>query len=664
MEANSTTTNRDSVDSWVEKVISSCNHHDSDQAYSAWRKWDEMISLVSPEQKSEVMSLQEQLAYTAFPSFPQDVAASLIEKHLVSFLRSPVDIDEMIQNRFLYLGYGFEEDDRQALREATLKNTEQVGGRAVSEWLGALDGALVKSEDPESVMMQFFTQDSAVASMSRLDQAILRRLFQVYYDFLAFPVVTVYGLAETARKLSELEKSGVKEINVKEFFAPDRTAPQDFASDIPQGVSSNRQSSSTLSGNESLPLLKALGRFEKLGGQQVTNSKIVVKGQNDPVRPTIFNWLRAYRDELGVGAHDAVVRGQFLFHSLNGKGLSADERDQVGILLKSLDENMPLTIDAGRQEVLFQKQIPNIKYQIPNPPAVRQPADPIAEQPLPTQGTGNVSRAVFELPVMNHGMGNNPNSGLRQPTDPEAERPLPMQKNGTTAPANRPSAFEQAKAIQEANRDARLSISNMNAETVELGKMDASAKGGQASATGERSTSHPVAPASQSVAPAPRAISFEPAKIDNFSFGAGRGSDLQGIENSPPESLRESLRAGGLRQPADQKAERPLFANDANVSAVSFSTNHVLPAEKERIREQEIPNTIRQLTDQIPNAERPLPIPTAGASIKNETTAQPAPVKRAPAPPPVNRFRITPTGHRDTVASDDTPSPHVVDLRG
>jgi hypothetical protein len=56
-----------------------------------------------------------------------------------------------------------------------LKNQEQVGGRSVAEWLGALDVALTQAENPENVMSQFFTQDPAIASMSRLDQAILRR---------------------------------------------------------------------------------------------------------------------------------------------------------------------------------------------------------------------------------------------------------------------------------------------------------------------------------------------------------------------------------------------------------------------------------------------------------------------------------------------------------
>ncbi|MBP7822317.1 MAG: hypothetical protein KA034_00690 [Candidatus Moranbacteria bacterium] len=664
------------IETWYNKVVSSCAHHDSDQAYSAWQKWDEMIGLVSPEQKSEVIYLQEQLSYTAFPSFPQDIAASLIEKHLISFLRSPVDIDEMIRNRFLYVGYGFEEGERKTLREAALKNTELVGEKAVSEWLGSLDGALAKAEDPESVMMQFFTQDQSVMALSRIDQAILRRLFQVYYDFLAFPVVTVYGLAESARKLAELEKSGVKEINLKEFFAPDKTAPREYIDDIPQSAALSRQGVVISSEKVSLPLLKALGKFEKLGGQQVTNSKIVVKGQNDPVRPTIFNWLRAYRDELGVGAHDSVTRGQFLFHSLNGKGLSSDERDQVGMLLKSIDENSPLTIDAGRQEVIFSesriknqesrmeskplhREIPNTKYEIQNTAS------------LPTQ---NISRAVFEMPHINQ-----PSSA--KASDGQSREPIQNTKY-KIQDTNQgiPSAFEQAKAIQAAARENQVSMAKVASETVELGRVNAFPS------VSPMAPRPRIEPAPQNMAPAPRAISFEPAKIDTFSFGSSLVREQKADAPLKPAERPLPMQNSGRTAP---KAERPLFANGDNVGELSFSTKHVMPAEKE-INSQQQTISKQELTDSSKQgmgnsgrtakiAERPLQTQTADAPARGGQAAQaivqPVPTQKAPVAPvvptppiqkpvaSVNRFRITPTGRRDSAPSDATPSPHVVDLR-
>jgi hypothetical protein len=103
-----------------------------------------------------------------------------------------------------------------------------------------------------------------------------------------------------------------------------------------------------------------------------------------------------------------------------------------------------------------------------------------------------------------------------------------------------------------------------------------------------------------------------------------------------------------------------------NVSALSFSTNHVMPAEKESINRQQLTDNREQSMERDSNSGRT-------ANKISGTTVQTVPVQKTPIAPtpiiqkpvaPANRYRITPTGHRDEVASDDTPSPHVVDLRG
>lgn len=103
----------------------------------------------------------------------------------------------------------------------------------------------------------------------------------------------------------------------------------------------------------SLPLLQALSKYENLGNQLITEDRIRIKSQPDPVRPSLLYWLKYYRDELGVGHHDNVQRGGFLFRSENGKKLSAQERERINLILKSVEENFPLAIDTERQEIAF-----------------------------------------------------------------------------------------------------------------------------------------------------------------------------------------------------------------------------------------------------------------------------------------------------------------------
>ncbi|MGK2848501.1 MAG: hypothetical protein ACSLEX_00280 [Minisyncoccota bacterium] len=102
-----------------------------------------------------------------------------------------------------------------------------------------------------------------------------------------------------------------------------------------------------------LPLLEALSKYEQLGNQLITGERIKIKSQPEPVRPSLLYWLKYYRDELGVGHHDSVQRGQFLFQSINGKHLSEQERMNMDLILKSVEENLPLTIDTEHQLVLF-----------------------------------------------------------------------------------------------------------------------------------------------------------------------------------------------------------------------------------------------------------------------------------------------------------------------
>jgi hypothetical protein len=104
---------------------------------------------------------------------------------------------------------------------------------------------------------------------------------------------------------------------------------------------------------DNLFILDALAKYPRLNDQAVTNERIKVKSEKEPVRPTVRNWLRAYRDVLGVRAHTAMERGQFLFGSENTKKLSSEERERLAVIFKSLDENEPLGIDPAKQEIVF-----------------------------------------------------------------------------------------------------------------------------------------------------------------------------------------------------------------------------------------------------------------------------------------------------------------------
>lgn len=161
-----------------------------------------------------------------------------------------------------------------------------------------------------------------------------------------------------------------------------------------------------------LPILQALSQYERLGNQLITKERIRIKSQSDLVRPSISYWIKYYRDELGVGHHDSVLLGNFLFRSENGKKLAPDERERLKLLLKSLEGNFPLVIDTERQEVIFPPfqgviaTIPTIKKEMK--PVTSSPLSLTEEKPIAVpQNTSQESSSSFSETGENHPRENN-----------------------------------------------------------------------------------------------------------------------------------------------------------------------------------------------------------------------------------------------------------------
>ncbi|MBP9751937.1 MAG: hypothetical protein KBD19_03690 [Candidatus Moranbacteria bacterium] len=145
-----------------------------------------------------------------------------------------------------------------------------------------------------------------------------------------------------------------------------------------------------------LSLLAALGKYARLGEQAITSSRLTLKGNPEPVRGNLVNWLKVYRDELGVGYHDPVLRAKFLFNSPNAKNISSEERERLNLILRSVEENAPLDIDLSKMEIVFPsftvtepKAPPTLvsKESSGQTPMRSVPASvPVPSVPLPTPG--------------------------------------------------------------------------------------------------------------------------------------------------------------------------------------------------------------------------------------------------------------------------------------
>lgn len=185
-----------------------------------------------------------------------------------------------------------------------------------------------------------------------------------------------------------------------------------------------------------LPLLQALSKYEQLGNQQITQERISVKSQSEPVRPSLLYWIKYYRDELGIGHHDSVQRGNFLFRSENGKRLSSEERERVNLVLKSIEENYPLDIDTERSEIVFPRfEAPRVAPQ----PLMSTPSQPTSNTAFNFgQGkmAGNDKAGALSF-TSKHVF---PAEKSAAPTSAPTASPAPRPQAPTSVPASAPKA--------------------------------------------------------------------------------------------------------------------------------------------------------------------------------------------------------------------------------
>lgn len=124
-----------------------------------------------------------------------------------------------------------------------------------------------------------------------------------------------------------------------------------------------------------ITISEALKKYSEIGEQAITSEKLELKSFPYPVRPSINNWISDYTFTVGFNNKNPMMRGNYLFHNKNTERLTEEERNRLSQILKSLDENTPISIDESSKAVLFlkmekpQERQGYIPRQKNNPPA-------------------------------------------------------------------------------------------------------------------------------------------------------------------------------------------------------------------------------------------------------------------------------------------------------
>jgi hypothetical protein len=104
-----------------------------------------------------------------------------------------------------------------------------------------------------------------------------------------------------------------------------------------------------------LSIREIVAKHPKIADTEITSGYIELKTSEDLEDPTIKNWIHDYVLHLGQAGHSQMDRTQYLFHSENTNNLSSPDREKLGVILKSFDENTLLPIDEENGEIVFEE---------------------------------------------------------------------------------------------------------------------------------------------------------------------------------------------------------------------------------------------------------------------------------------------------------------------
>jgi hypothetical protein len=135
----------------------------------------------------------------------------------------------------------------------------------------------------------------------------------------------------------------------------------------------------------SLPLSEALRIHPEVGEQLITSSKISLRNFPYPVRPSIKNWLADYTFQLGYEKHESMARSQYLFQGANTKNLPDSEKQKLAYLLKSFDENSPITVNKNTKQIVFPAITPASRPANETSPSKTSPTQARPVAPLPSE---------------------------------------------------------------------------------------------------------------------------------------------------------------------------------------------------------------------------------------------------------------------------------------
>lgn len=315
----------------------------------------------------QALNFQKQLQVVNFPDLENEEAASIMKNNVLDFFRLQIPFEERLMARYTSQGSYQKNNQRILLKKALLENTEKLGNFTIGQWVKKFDETHDAEERTEQNILHFLINHRDAIGLSNAQRNVLKSVFKAYDELLAHTLYDVYDLVDAQRRAKE---KGLPQ----EMFAP--RAPyaayrEGYAA--PAGETLRRVAQEREIAPEAQPVVReepkieeeniiqipfkmAAQKYPQIYEQTISDLPIDSTSSPKPLKPTIRNWIRDYYDTMGTEKHSTIEISNYLYNNPNTKRISESQRQMLSEIIKSLEENIPLNVDANNKKIVFEKR--------------------------------------------------------------------------------------------------------------------------------------------------------------------------------------------------------------------------------------------------------------------------------------------------------------------
>lgn len=312
-------------------------------------------SSTSEAEKEELKVYERLMKFIAFSTLPEGEQLGLFKNFLVKAFRLGIDVKNRFAIKMNLTPDVLWPDTAQAFVAEMLKNEEKLGTDPIivkgedqgaqpnlANWLRDYNRIYGMDRHEKIIPHRYLAENNNAQKLSKDDQVLLMKLLE-FYEGLKFPSQSQIQAA-LERALEQLSEEDLQAL-------PGSVAEEEdlVLEDMKQRLD---QDNEEYLDDDIENLIK---KFPKVADQAITKEPIKLLFNGEWVKPTVNNWLADYRAYAGVGQHEVNERSDYLLRSANVQNLSPEEREKLGLLLRSYDERFVLPFSATKQELVFDR---------------------------------------------------------------------------------------------------------------------------------------------------------------------------------------------------------------------------------------------------------------------------------------------------------------------